>query len=481
MHHNNQTPDARRQTQNTPKGLIIAGTQSGAGKTTLTLGLMAALRKRGLSVAPFKVGPDFIDPGHHTHVVGRSSRNLDGWMLSRTYNQDNFQRHAAGCDVAIVEGVMGLFDGFSGHSDAGSTAQMSKWLNLPVLLVVSAASMARSAAALVQGFERFDTGVNFAGVVFNNLGSQGHLTYLRDAMSAYVDTPLLGGMIRDDALRMPERHLGLTTAQENPLSPEQVDLLAHRVETGLDVDHLLEQLPRIRLGREGLPGGDMSETSKVRVGVARDQAFCFYYPENLELMAGAGVQWVPFSPLTDENLPDGLGGIYFGGGYPELFARELSDNLKMRDQIRQFSREGMPIYGECGGFMYLCRELQVGKGKTYAMCDCFPFRTRMHERLRTLGYRQARITSTSVLGRPGQVLRGHEFHYSDLGEIPSVDAVDTVYAVGSRKGGEERAEGYQIHQTLGSYIHLHLGSQPESANAFAAACRNYLTRKEAGV
>jgi cobyrinic acid a,c-diamide synthase len=440
---------------------------------------MAALRRRGLSVAPFKVGPDFIDPGHHTHVVGRSSRNLDGWMLSRTYNQDNFQRHAAGCDVAIVEGVMGLFDGFSGSSDAGSTAQMSKWLNLPVLLVVNAASMARSAAALVQGFERFDTGVDFAGVVFNNLGSKGHLAYLKEAMDAYVDMPLLGGMLRDDALRMPERHLGLTTTQDNPLSPEQMDRLAHRVETGLDLDRLIEQLPRIRFGGEYQPGDDISETSRIRVGIAQDRAFCFYYPENLELLAESGVEWIPFSPLADEKLPGGLGGLYFGGGYPELFARELSDNRKMRDQIRQFSHEGMPIYGECGGFMYLCRELEVGKGETHAMCGCFPFRSRMHERLRSLGYRKVRTTSKSVLGRPGQVMRGHEFHYSDLGESPSINAVDTVYAVGSRKGGEDRAEGYQIHQTLGSYIHLHFGSQPESAHAFATACRNHLKHKEA--
>lgn len=446
----------------------------------MTLGLMAALRRRGLSVGPFKVGPDFIDPGHHTHVVGRPSRNLDSWMLSRTYNQENFQRHAAGCDVAVVEGVMGLFDGFSGSSDAGSTAHMAKWLNLPVLLVVNAASMARSAAALVQGFERFDSGVEFAGVVFNNLGSKGHLAYLKEAMAAYVDMPLLGGILRADELRMPERHLGLTTAQDRPLSAEQIDLLADRVESGMHLDRLLEWLPRIQISGDGQPDPDISNIPKVRVGVARDRAFCFYYPENLELLAGAGVEWVPFSPLEDESLPAGLGGIYFGGGYPELFARELADNRNMRDQIRQLSREGMPIYGECGGFMYLCRELDDGKGKSYSMCGCFPFRSRMNDRLRTLGYRQVWITSDSVLGHPGQVLRGHEFHYSDLDQSPSIGPVDAVYAVDSRKGGDHRAEGYQINQTLGSYIHLHLGSRPESAHAFAAACRNYRNHKEAG-
>lgn len=441
---------------------------------------MAALRRRRVSVAPFKVGPDFIDPGHHTHVVGRPSRNLDGWMLSRSYNQKNFQRHAAGCDVAVVEGVMGLFDGFSGSSDDGSTAQMAKYLNLPVLLVVNAASMARSAAALVQGFERFDPEVIFAGVVFNNIGSNGHLAYLKEAMAAYVDMPLLGGILRDDHLRMPERHLGLATAQDNPLSTEQMDLLANCIETGLDLDQLLKRLPQICFGEDAAQDAGISDAPKVRVGIARDRAFCFYYPENLELMTGAGVEWVPFSPLDDDNLPGDLGGIYFGGGYPELFARTLAENRNMRDQVCHLSRKGMPIYGECGGFMYLCRELDDGNGNVYPMCGCFPFRSRMHTRLRTLGYRQVQFMADSVLGNPEQILRGHEFHYSDLGENSSVHQVSTVYTVDSRKGDGERAEGYQINQTLGSYIHLHFGSCPKTAQAFAAACRKYRNHKETG-
>ncbi|MDZ7596711.1 MAG: cobyrinate a,c-diamide synthase [Desulfobacterales bacterium] len=235
------------------KGLIIAGTHSGVGKTTIALGLMAALRRRGLTVAPFKVGPDFIDPGHHARVACRTSCNLDGWMLDRAYNFETFRRHSHGCDVAVVEGVMGLFDGFSGDDEAGSTAQMAKWLNLPVLLVVNAASMARSAAALVQGFENFDERVPFAGVVFNNLGSQGHLDYLKAAMSAYVRMPLLGGLLRDDGLRMTERHLGLTTVEDNPLTAEHVGMLADRIEAGFDLDGLLERLPKLPESAEGEP------------------------------------------------------------------------------------------------------------------------------------------------------------------------------------------------------------------------------------
>jgi len=458
------------------KGLIIAGTHSGVGKTTITLGLMSALRRRGVTVAPFKIGPDFIDPGHHARVAGRASRNLDGWMLDRAYNQEMFRRHSRGCDVAVVEGVMGLFDAFSGDDEAGSTAQMAKWLNLPVLLVVNAASMARSAAALVQGFENFDEQVPFAGVVFNNLGRQGHLEYLKAAISAYVRTPLLGGLLRDEDLRMPERHLGLTTAEDNPLTDDQVGRLADRIEAGMDLDSLLQRLPEMagHSKVEPMDAAAHEKPSAVRIGVARDRAFCFYYPDNLDLLAAAGVQTVAFSPLTDDRLPEDLDGLYFGGGYPELHAHRLAENQGMRAAIRRCSLAGMPIYGECGGFMYLGRELEDQAGAVHAMCGCFPFRSRMHPRLRTLGYREIRLQVDTLLGRKGDCLRGHEFHYSDLMEGDgAAPPVDTVYTMLPRKGGPGRPEGYLCNRTLGSYIHLHFGSRPECAGAFADACRHY--------
>lgn len=437
---------------------------------------MAALRRRGLIVAPFKVGPDFIDPGHHARVVGRASRNLDGWMLDRAYNFETFRRHSHGCDVAIVEGVMGLFDGFSGNDEAGSTAQMAKWLNLSVLLVVNAASMARSAAALVQGFENFDERVPFAGVVFNNLGSRGHLDYLKAAMAAHVRMPMLGGLLRDEELRMPERHLGLTTAEDNPLTDDQVDRLADRIEAGMDLDGLLQKLPQ-RAGHSKAQPMDTTAHEKrpaVRIGVARDRAFCFYYPDNLDLLAAAGFQVVSFSPLEDNRLPEDLGGLYFGGGYPELYAHRLAGNQGMRAAILRASMAGMPIYGECGGFMYLCRELEDQAGAVHAMCGCFPFRSRMHTRLRTLGYREVRLKVATLLGRKGDCLRGHEFHYSDLVEGDgAAPPVDTVYTMLPRKGGPGRPEGYLCNHTLGSYIHLHFGSRPECTRAFAEACRHY--------
>ena len=460
------------------KGLVIAGTHSGVGKTTLTLGLMAALRGRGLTVAPFKVGPDFIDPGHHARAAGIDCRNLDGWMLSRAYNRKTFRDHSAGCDVAVVEGVMGLYDGFSGSSEEGSTAQMAKWLDLPVLLVVDAASMARSAAALVQGFQRFDPQVEFAGVAFNRLGSEGHRTFLQEAMAAYVDLPLLGGLIRDDRLCIPERHLGLTTVEDGPLTADQKNLLAASLEAGLDLDGLLARLPEMPAPQEAAPPARRKNSGPVRMGFARDNAFCFYYPDNLELLAAAGVELVPFSPLNEARLPGDLDGIYFGGGYPELYAGQLAGNREMRDMIRHCSQLGMPIYGECGGFMYLCRELEDTDGTVHPMCGCFPFRSRMHAGLRTLGYREVRLTENTLLGKRGQVLRGHEFHYSGLGEVSAAGPVDTVYAVRARAGGQSSKEGYLIHRTLGSYVHVHLGSRPESAQAMADACRQYRQKKE---
>jgi cobyrinic acid a,c-diamide synthase len=429
-----------------------------------------------MSVAPFKVGPDFIDPGHHALVAGRPSRNLDGWMLDRAYNRDAFQRHAHGCDVAVVEGVMGLFDGFGGADEAGSTAQMSKWLDLPVLLVVSAASMARSAAALVQGFASFDPQVRLAGVVFNHLGSRGHLDYIKEAMDAYVRTPLMGGLVRNDLLRMPERHLGLTTAEDRPLSSEQIDVLADHIESGIDMDRLLEHLPEVQTVSGIHLEGMAPDAPMVRLGVARDQAFCFYYPDNLEWLASAGVQLVYFSPLTDGRPPEDLDGLYFGGGYPELHAKRLAENRTMRETIQRLCGLGMPIYAECGGFMYLCRELEILGGARFPMCGCFPYRTRMHERLRTLGYREVKLNTDTLLGCRGRTMRGHEFHYSDLIDTAG-NRMEQAYTVTSRKGGQQRAEGHVIHRTLGSYIHLHFGSDPRCVRAIADVCRVYQIKR----
>jgi len=458
------------------KGIVIAGTHSGCGKTTVSLGLMAAWKRRGRRVAPFKVGPDFIDPGHHARVAGRPSRNLDGWMLPRSYNLDVLQRSCADADIAAVEGVMGLFDGYDGKTENGSTAQMAKWLGLPVLLVVDARSMARSAAALVQGFENFDPDVSFAGVMFNQLGSRRHLRYLREAIDGAVRMPCLGGMLREDAIAIPERHLGLVTREEHPLDDDAVERLADRVAEAIDIGRLLKDLPEAAGPAGAAPGRSARPADPVRIGVARDPAFCFYYPDNLELLEGEGAQLAFFSPVSDAAPPSNLDGIYIGGGYPELFAAKLAANESMRRSIRGFSLAGMPIYAECGGFMYLCSELQDQQGRRFPMVGGFPFKTCMLPRLKALGYRQVQLARRTPIGAPGDVVRGHEFHYSELAAAPS--PAELVYRISGREGAPATKEGHLLRRTLGSYIHLHFGSAPQAAEAFVASCRTYRAERK---
>lgn len=458
---------------NRPKtGFLIGGTMSGSGKTTLSLGIMAALKRRGLAVAPFKVGPDYIDPGHHRRVTGRPSRNLDGWMLTRAYCRRAFAESMADADVAVVEGVMGLYDGFSGTDEAGSSAQMAKWLGLPVILVVNAASMARSAAALVTGFQNFDPELTFAGVVFNNVGSASHLTYLTEALAQHSDLPCLGGIPRDEALRIPERHLGLVTDAEHLLTGDETDHLADTVEAHINLDLLLERAGQL----SGLPAGNAdakstaSDEKGVAIGVAMDSAFCFYYPDNLDALERAGARLVLFSPTEGDHLPDGISGLYFGGGYPELFAEKLSRNRAVREAVKAASDAGMPIYGECGGLMYLSTAITDFDGKRWEMTGCLPLETEMQGRRSALGYREVTLKADSLLGPAGITVRGHEFHYSRPVGDP---ACDTVYRVTPRTHLSLADEGYVSGNTLGSYVHLHFGSSDGVGEAFVARCRAY--------
>ncbi|WP_300671688.1 cobyrinate a,c-diamide synthase [Desulfoluna sp.] len=451
-------------------GFLIGGTSSGSGKTTLSLGLMAALKRRGHSVAPFKVGPDYIDPGHHRRVTGRASRNLDGWMLSRDYCRQAFFRTMAETDLAVVEGVMGLFDGFSGTDEAGSSAQMAKWLGLPVILVVNAASMARSAAALVTGFQHFDPELNFLGVVFNNIGSQSHLNYLTEALSAHSDLPCLGGIPRDEALRIPERHLGLVTDEEYLLSRGETDHLADTVEAHINLDLLLERAGSLCLPIEGREEPTQSGCAELKIGVAMDSAFCFYYPDNLEALQKAGATLAFFSPVEDQALPEGISGLYFGGGYPELFAEKLSVNTPMREAVKVASESGMPIYGECGGLMYLSEAITDFDGKRWAMSGCLSLETEMQEKRCALGYREITLKEASLLGPSGTTVRGHEFHYSKPVNHP---ALDKIYRVTPRTDRTLPDEGYVNGNTLGSYVHLHFGSSAGVGEAFVARCNAY--------
>jgi cobyrinic acid a,c-diamide synthase len=452
-------------------GLVVAAPMSGSGKTTVALGLMAAFRRRGLKVAPFKTGPDFIDPGHHARVTGMPGRNLDGWMTSRETCREIFARAARDADIAVVEGAMGLFDGADAKTGAGSTAEMAKWLGLPVLLVADARSMARSFAALVSGFVRFDPALTFCGVAANRVGSARHLALVRESMESVPGARFLGGIPRDAAVGVPERHLGLVTAEDHSMEGA-ADALADLVEAHLDLDALLDSLPRVSITGEARPEPPMPD---VRVGVAKDNAFCFYYEDNLDALRENGCGLVFFSPVRDKALPDGIHGLYLGGGYPELHARALAENVSMRRALLDACRAGMPVLAECGGFMALCQSLTDMEGQVFPMAGCFPFAARMEGRLQSLGYREARFTADTPLGPAGTVARGHEFHYSRLvsGEGEAPGEILPVFGTSDREGGERDCPGWLLGNTLGSYLHLCFRSNPALAAAFAAACRRH--------
>ena len=450
------------------KGLLVAGTHSGSGKTTVSLALMAALRRRGLAVQSFKVGPDFIDPGHHAQITGRLSHNLDGWMLPPAENLEIYQRYAASAEVVVVEGVMGLYDGYDGLSEAGSTAQMAKWLGLPVLLVVDARSMARSLAAVALGFVGFDPDLTWVGLLANRVGSPRHASYLSEAMTHVPQIEFLGGLSREPDISLPERHLGLVTADERSWDREGADRLADWLESGLDLDRLLSDLPRRPAPGASAPAAALPRAAAC-IGVARDEAFCFYYAENLRRLEAAGAELVYFSPLRSAGLPAGLDGLYVGGGYPELFARELAGNFELRRAVRDFGLSGRPIYAECGGFMFLCRTLEDLEGRCWPMAGLLPAEVRMLGRLKALGYRQVTFTADTPLGPTGTAARGHEFHYS---EIARLEAVHSVYEARDRSGGrDDRGRGFMQGNVLASYTHLHFGSNPELAENFVAACQ----------
>jgi cobyrinic acid a,c-diamide synthase len=453
-----------------PRIFVVAGVASGVGKTTITLGLLEAYRRRGLTVQAFKVGPDFIDPGFHELVTGRPSYNLDGWMCPRERVLACVAEQAVGADLAVVEGVMGCFDGRDGISDDGSTAQVAKWLGAPVVLVVDASASSRSAAAVVLGFERFDADLPVAVAIANRVAGDAHARWVTEAIAGACRAIPLGAVRHDAALTLRERHLGLVTASEGPLTKELIDRLAEAIERSLDLDRLLA----IATPVHGVsPPGDAIERTRAkatprgraRIGVARDVAFQFYYAENLDLLRRAGADIVVWSPLAAEALPD-VDGLYLGGGYPELHARRLRDNGALRQAVRRFAEDGRPIYAECGGLMFLAEALEDLDGVTHAMVGVLPTTVRMSRRM-TLGYTEVRIIGDSPLGPAGAVARGHEFHCSTIDAVPP--SVPRVYRIEPR-AGDARTEGYLIGQTLMSYVHLHFASNPGLAPAFVEAC-----------
>ena len=432
--------------------IVIAGTHSGVGKTTVATGIMAALRQRGLRVQAFKVGPDFIDPTFHHAATGRASHNLDGWLLSRETNLQIFARATADADVAVVEGVMGMFDGKDGRSLTGSTAEMAIWLDAAVLLVLDASALAGSAAALVHGFDTLIPDVRVSAVVANFVAGIGHYEFLRQAIAERCRPEAVGYLPREAALALPERHLGLHLANET-LTAERLRALAECVEKHIDLDRLLALSARPRISGAA---SIRPSHARARIGVARDAAFCFYYEDNLDLLRQCGAELVEFSPIADRQLPCDLDGIYFGGGYPELHAESLAANQPMKEAVTEFVRRDGPVYAECGGFMYLTEAIVDASARTWPMVGVFPTMARMQNRLARLGYVEVETSSGTA--------RGHEYRYSSIDVMP--ERIERPYA-----------EAYRVGSALGSYVHLHFLSCPAVAEAFVNACEKWQDRK----
>ena len=452
--------------------VVIAAPMSGSGKTTVVTGLLAAMRAHGVKAQSYKIGPDYIDPGYHALASGRPAHNLDTWLVSKERLADIFISTMADADVAVIEGVMGLYDG--GKNGVSSTAEIAKLLKTPVLLVVNAKSMGESAAALVLGFKQYDPGVNLAGVILNRLGSDTHRMMIEEALEK-LGVPVFGAIKRNDAMTMPERHLGLVPVEENARERETVEEIGRVVGAAVDVESI------VALGKTAPPleieqGFSQAAETKARIAVARDEAFSFYYPESLAVLRQKGADIVFFSPLHDERLPE-ADGLILGGGFPEMFAKELYENESMRASIKAAAEKGMPIYAECGGFMYLMRRVTDFDGNSFPMLGVIPGEVAMNKKLQTVGYVSAEMMRDTVLGSKGTVLHGHEFHFSSECEPETGADYPRAFTFRKMRNPSPYAAGYAKGNILGSYLHLHFAGSEDAAASFVTACQNYAEKR----
>jgi cobyrinic acid a,c-diamide synthase len=436
---------------NVPR-IVIAGTQSGVGKTSITLGIVALLKRRGLRVQTFKVGPDYLDPTHLALASGRPCYNLDGWMMGEAYVRQLFARTTSDADVAIIEGVMGLFDGADPVSPEGSTAEIARWLDAPVVLVINAKGLGGSIAAVVHGYSSFDPKLRIAGVIANWCGSERHAQWMAESLRGASLPPLIGALQRGALPELPSRQLGLVTAEPGDLSRDILEQLANAVESSVAIEKILQIEKIYGSAACATPG----TTKYLSVGIAQDEAFHFYYPDNLEALEQMGCELIPFSPVRDESLPANVQGLYFGGGYPEEYAAALASNVPMLSAIRSFAEDGV-VYAECGGLMYMAQGIETLDGKRHSLLGLVPAWTRMRPRRQSLGYVEITLTRDCIWGHPGEQLRGHEFHYSELVGNPDWP---TVYDVRYRRSDRVGHDGFQSRSVLASYAHLHFASRP---------------------
>ena len=450
--------------------ILIAGDRSSSGKTTIVAGLLSALRGRSLAVQPFKVAMDYIDPSYHTWITGRSCRNLDGYLMKEAAVREIYNHAAESADIAVIEGVRGLYEGYDG--DQGSTAEIAKLLKTPVIFVVDARSITRSCAAIVKGYMDFDPEVQFKGVILNKVGSERHAQKAIKEIERYADVEVVGVIRRNEDMHLAMRHLGLVPVLEGKTRhegfPERVDKIRQIVEEGLNLDRILEiakeapPLPEVEpdLYRQNTYGQGL------RIGVARDEAFNFYYRDNLELMELAGAKVVPFSPVHDTALPQ-VDGIYIGGGYPELYARELSENAGMRSALEKAHEKDLPIFAECGGLMYLGREIEWD-GERQEMVGLVPGKARRGS-TRVVSYVHGAITQGCALGPAGTTIMGHEFHHSEMLMDENVKyAIRLERGTGIKDGWDGMCDG----NLVASYTHIHSASFRGFPAEFIRACKS---------
>ena len=445
--------------------LIIAGERSGVGKTTITLALLSYLSQKGAKVQSFKVGPDYIDPMFHTAVTGLPCRNLDPVLTSEDYVKNCYARHAQVADYALIEGVMGLFDGISLNNchDFASTAHIARLLNLPVLLVIDCSRLSGSVAAIASGYRNLDPAVKIVGVILNRVGSDRHLTQLQQALER-INLPILGVLHRENDLNIPDRHLGLVPTDELPQINQLFQKLAVLAQSSFDWEKLLPLLtPKVSYNQPEKPKTILGPP---RIAIARDRAFNFYYQDNLDLLTEQGAELVCWSPLAAPNLPTKIQGLYIGGGFPEVFAQALSENQTLRQEIKTAIAQGLPTYAECGGLMYLCEHIIDFSGQTWAMVGILPTNAVMGKKLH-LGYKNAIALQPEGFMPQGQSIWGHEFHRSSLTHFSPKPLFQTQ---GYLPQDPINPEGWSQTNLHASYLHLHFGNHPQLIQNIFQAC-----------
>lgn len=452
--------------------ILIAGIHSGVGKTTIATGLMGALKEMGLRVQGFKVGPDYIDPSYHNEVTGGRSENLDSWMVPHDQVLEVFNRATIGADIAVIEGVMGLYDSVNGLDDSGSSAEIAKILKCPVILIIDAHGMARTAGATALGFKNFDAKVNLAGVIVNRIGSKNHALWCKQAIEKAAGIPVVGALPSNSELKLQERHLGLIPTVETKTFNPLLAKITQFIKSNIDVKAVIEiakSAPKQQnVAKPIYPKSNLPK--KVIIGVALDEAFNFYYPSNLSLLEAYGAEIKHFSPIHDQELPHNVNGLYIGGGFPEMLPNQLEANQKMQSLIRKAADAGMPIYAECGGLMYLTDSIADFDGNTFAMVGLLQGKTLMTNKT-LLNYTITQTSKNNILTTEGSILKGHEFHRSKIIDIPS-DA-QFAYRMNRGEGITEKQDGWIKNNTLASYMHVPFIQDKQLALNFINSCEKF--------